>query len=47
MRDRRGIVDRYAEFMGSWMAGSVAGHLLGKAVVFLLAVWVIGKYACN
>lgn len=47
MHDRKGITERYAEFMGSWMAGAAVGHVAGKIVVFILVVWLLGKYACN
>jgi hypothetical protein len=45
--EQKKLSDRYAEFMGSWMAGTVIGHFLGKLVVAVFVIWMLGKILCQ
>jgi len=39
--ERKKLQDRYVEFMGSWMAGTVVGHFLGKIIAAGLIIYFI------
>ena len=45
-KEKRSLPERYTSFMGSWMAGSFIGYVLGKIIVFCIVLWFISKFVC-
>lgn len=43
--DYRWLTERYAQFMGGWMAGAVVGRFISKIVYFALLIWIL-KTVC-
>lgn len=37
------VANRYVEFMGSWMVGSIIGHYVAKIITTGFVLWLIYK----
>lgn len=46
MEKRKTLGDKYVEFMGAWMAGSVMGNVVGRIVAFILIAWAFSSIVC-
>lgn len=43
-QQKRPLSERYVSFMGSWVAGSLVGHVIGKIIGYCFIAWLIYKY---
>jgi len=43
----KSLQDQYVDFMGTWTAGSLVGHMISKLLIPVLFVWGLYYIACN
>jgi len=40
---KESLGNKYVTFMGSWMAGSIVGNILGRIAVYGFVLWLLYK----